>query len=53
MRQEFAISRPKVGAEMLHVSDAEQVKAVVAILRADPSYRVRHQVSLVDSAAAR
>jgi len=47
VRQELAISLPKAGAATLRVSDAEQVEAAVAILRADPSHRVRHQVSLV------
>jgi hypothetical protein len=52
VRQELAISLSKVGAQMLRVSDAGQVEAVVAIRRADPSYRVRREVSLVDSATA-
>jgi HEAT repeat protein len=52
VRHELAISLSKVGAEMCSGSEAEQVDALVAILRADPSYRVRHAVTLVDSAAA-
>jgi hypothetical protein len=50
VRQELASSLREVGADIVGESDAEQFEAVVASLRADPSYRVRHQVTRLDTA---
>jgi hypothetical protein len=52
VRQGLATSLSKINVDNLSESDAEHVETVVATLRADPSYRVRREVSVADGATS-